>query len=225
MIGRQVAAACALVHLFGCGSATTKILPLTVADQERTLDLCERLFPPGPFEATHVVEVSIPFSDDSSLIGVVAAEGGNRGFRSVLMTQEGIVLFDAARHGDRIEVVRALPPLSPNGFGRPMTDDVRLILMHPDGNRPEVGSTQEGEQICRWTSGNEQVELRIVSQREAELTRFRSGSVVRHARLKGIGEDGFARDILLETTSVVGYQLHLVLLSVDRKANAGDVSR
>lgn len=225
MIGRQIVAACVLLHLFGCGSATTKILPLTVADQERAHDLCERLFPPGPFEATHVVEVSIPFSDDSSLIGVVVAEAGNHGFRSVLMTQEGIVLFDAVRRGDRIEVVRALPPLDPNGFGRPMTDDVRLIFMHPDGNRPEVGRTREGEQICRWTSGNEQIELRIVSQQEAMLTRYRSGSVVRRAWLKEIGADGFARDILLETSSVVGYQLHLVLLSVDRKVNAVEVSR
>jgi hypothetical protein len=226
MIGwRIAAAACSLVLSFGCGSAITQILPLTGADKQSTHDACERLFPPGPFEATHVVEVSIPFSDDTSLIGVVAAEGGNRAFRSVLMTQEGIVLFDAVRRGDSIEVVRALPPLDPNRFGRPMTDDVRLILMHPDGSRPEVGRTREGERICRWTSGDEQVELRLANQREAKLTRFRSGSVVRHAWLKDIGDDGFARDIMLETSSVVGYELHLVLLSVDRKAHAVEVPR
>jgi hypothetical protein len=46
---------------------------------------------------------------------------------------------------------------------------------------------------------------------------LRRGSVVRHAWLKDIRDDGFARDILLETTSVVGYQLHLTLVSFDRK--------
>jgi hypothetical protein len=214
---RQILSAAGVSYLIvGCGGAVTKILPQTAAEQQRTLGACERVFPPGPFEVTHVVEASIPFSDDSSLIGVTVAEAGNRGFRSVLMTQEGIVLFDAARHGDQIQVMRALPPLDPNVIGRPMTDDVRLVLQHPDGAKPEVGRTESGEQICRYTSGDEQVELRLTNQREAKLTRLRQGSVIRNAWLKEIDNDGFARDILLETTSVVGYQLHMTLVSVER---------
>jgi hypothetical protein len=212
-----VAAGCALCFLFGCGSATTKILRLSAADEQRTAEDCERVFPPAPFEATHVVEASIPFSDDTSLIGVVAAQPNNQGFRSLLLSQEGIILFDATRRGETIEVARALPPIDADGFGRHMTDDVRLVLIHPEGQRPEVGHTQQGARICRWTSGEEQVEVVLLSQHEAQLTRLRRGSVVRHAWLKDIRDDGFARDILLETTSVVGYQLHLTLVSFDRK--------
>jgi hypothetical protein len=210
-----------LTSFLGCGGATTRIVPFAGLDAQRTIAACERLFPRGPFEATHVVEASIPFSDDASLIGVVAAEPNGQGFRSVLLTQEGIVIFDATRHGDQIAVERALPPIDPDGFGRNMTDDIRLALIHPDGRGVEVGQTSDGQSICRWSNGNEQTEVLLTGIREAKLTRLQNGSVVRRAWLKQIGDDGVAKEIQLETTSVIGYQLHLELQSFDRKsANA-----
>lgn len=203
--------------LVGCGSATTSILPVSPADAQQTLHACQHLFSAVPFEATHVVEASIPFSDDSSLIGVVAATPQDKSFRSVLLTQEGVVLFDAIRKDDSIHVVRALPPIDAEGFGRHMTDDVRMVLMRPSGRSPELGQTNEGKSICRWSSGNEQIEILLMGPRSARLTRYRDGAIVRRAALNAIGDDGVARDILLETTSLIGYQLHLILVSMERK--------
>jgi hypothetical protein len=217
---RRAAAVCLVWLCLGCGGARTRIFPLTGAAALQTALGCERVFPHGAFEVTHVVEASIPFSDDTSLIGVVAAEANHKQFRSLLLTQEGIVIFDAVRRGAVVEVVRALPPIDPEGFGRAMTDDVKLVLLLPDGSNSEVGRTEQGIPICRWTNGAEQVEVQLTGQHEARIARFRQGAVVRNAWLKDIDDRGFARDTLLETTSIVGYQLHLTLLNGDLKTTA-----
>jgi hypothetical protein len=217
IIERSAAAVCVLWLCLGCGAARTRIIPLTGAEARQTALGCERVFPHGAFEATHVVEASIPFSDDTSLIGVVAGEANHKQFRSLLLTQEGIVVFDAVRRGTVIEVVRALPPIDPEGFGRAMTDDVKQILFLPDGSDPEVGRTEQGTAVCRWTNGAEQIEVQLTGPHEARIARYRQGSVVRNAWLKDIDDRGFARETLLETTSIVGYQLHLTLLHADLK--------
>ncbi|MGE5786009.1 MAG: hypothetical protein ACM3ZE_15530, partial [Myxococcales bacterium] len=116
-----------VLFLLGCGGAATSIVPTTVERANATARACSNLFPRGGFEAISIVEAAIPFSDDASLLAVVTSPSDQGEFRSVMLSQEGMVLFDAARRGERLIVNRALPPLDPKGFGRRMTDDIRLV--------------------------------------------------------------------------------------------------
>jgi hypothetical protein len=202
---------------FGCGGAITPILAVAATHQPSIAAECDRVFPKPPFEATHVVEAKLPMSDDTSLIGVVSAN--TESFRSVLLSQEGVVLFDAVRRADDLHVKRAVPPIDPEGFGRHMTGDVGLMLIRPVGAPSDVGLTHSGTKICRWTrrakAGEEIVEVELDAPRAARLRRFLDGRLERSARLTAIDERGYAHDAVLETTGLIGYELHLTLLSAD----------
>jgi hypothetical protein len=157
----------------------------------------------------------MPLGNEGSFIGVVAAGPGPDAFRSLLLTQEGFVLFDARYDAGRVEVLRALPPLDPQGFGRGMTGDVRLLLFPPAGDLIEVGTTSRGERACRWRNGKETVEVALAGAAKARLSRWDDGSLVREAVLSEIDQRGFARHARLETKGMVGYSLSLELLDVE----------
>jgi len=203
--------------LLGCGSATTNVFPTTAEHAKTTANACSQLFPRGGFEATSIVEASIPYGDDTSLIAVVTSPSDQSEFRSVMMTQEGMVLFDATRRGEHIFVNRALPPLDPAGFGRQMTDDIRLVSFRPQRGNPEVGLTERGVPICRWSDGERTVDVLLSGATNVRMIETRGGRTVREAWLRNVGKDGRAREILLENTGFAGYRLRLLLQSYEPK--------
>jgi hypothetical protein len=204
-----------------CRAGPAALSPLAPAASAEAAEQCRAVFPRGQWRATHVVEARMPLGNEGSFIGVVAAGPGPDAFRSLLMTQEGFVLFDARYHAGTIEVLRALPPLDPQGFGRGMTGDVRLLLFPPAGQLVEVGSTAAGQRACRWYNGKETVEVTLTGAGKARLSRWDDGSLVREAVLDEIDRRGFARHARLETKGVVGYSLSLALLDVEQ---AGETS-
>jgi hypothetical protein len=198
-----------------CRAGPGPLSPLLPSAGAEAAEQCRAVFPRGEWRATHVVEARMPLGNEGSFIGVVAAGPGPDAFRSLLMTQEGFVLFDARYAAGRVEVLRALPPLDPEGFGRGMTGDVRLLLFPPAGDLIEVGKTSRGEHACRWRKGKETVEVALTGADEARLSRWDDGSLVREGVLSGIDRRGFARRARLETKSMVGYSLSLELLEVE----------
>ena len=202
--------------LAGCGSGLTTLLPVSVSARAEIVRDCIGIFPQGKWQVTHVVEATLPFGNETSLIGVVAVGSSPGDFRSLLLTQEGIVLFDADYRQGKIEVRRALPPLDPTKFGRGMVQDVRLLLFAPGGTLAEVGQSANGEFVCRWRDGEQVVDVVLTGIRQARLLRFELGSLVREARLSGVDPQGFAREAWLETQGMIGYSLHLSLLDVEQ---------
>ena len=198
-----------------CRAGPGALSPLLPPARTEAVEQCRAVFPRGQWRATHVVEARMPLGHEGSFIGAVAAGPGPDAFRSLLMTQEGFVLFDARYDAGRVEVLRALPPLDPVGFGRGMTGDVRLLLFPPAGDLVEVGMTPRGERACRWRNGKQTVEVALTGAAEARLSRWDDGSLVREAVLSGIDRRGFARHARLETQGVVGYSLTLELLEVE----------
>ncbi len=199
-----------------CHAGPGALSPLLPPARAEAIEQCRTVFPRGEWKATHVVEARMPLGNEGSFIGVVAAGPGPDAFRSLLMTQEGFVLFDARYDAGRVEVLRALPPLDPEGFGRGMTGDVRLLLFPPAGDLVEVGRTSRGERACRWRKGRETVEVTLTGDTGARLSRWDDGSLTREAVLSEIDPRGFARRSKLETKGVVGYSLSLELLDVEQ---------
>jgi hypothetical protein len=205
-----------------CRAGPAALSPLAAQARAEAVEQCRAVFPRGQWRATHVVEARMPLGNEGSFIGVVAAGPGTDAFRSLLMTQEGFVLFDARYRAGGIEVLRALPPLDPQGFGRGMTGDVRLLLFPPAGELVEVGKTREGQPACRWLKGKETVEVALTGAGKARLSRWDDGSLAREAELSEIDRRGFARHARLETKGMVGYSLSLDLLDVEQ---AGETSQ
>lgn len=196
----------------GCARQLPALSAVSPARAPGILRECQAIFPPGPWQATHVVEASMPMGNDTSLIGVVAADSKPEGFRSLLMTAEGIVLFNAVYRQGVIEVRRALPPLDPTGFGRAMIGDVHLLLFAPSGRLTEVGELPNGDGVCRWQRGEEAVDAIVARGRVVRLLRFESGSLVREVKFGEPNASGLPVEAWLETQGMIGYRLHLRLL-------------
>lgn len=218
MIGRRAVALAALV--FGCASGPPAIRPVVSVERAALVTRCERVFPRGSWRATHVVEAQLPLGNQASFVGVVAREPMNRatsgvGFRSLLVSQEGLTLFEASCAEGDLRVDRALPPLDNEGFGRGMTGDIRLMLFVPNGRLVAAGASELGESTCRWQDGEQVVDVVLEGAHDAHLRHFQSGKLVREARLVGIDEHGFAEQMWLEASGMPSYSLHLVLLDVE----------
>ncbi len=199
--------------LAGChGGRLRPLEPLPDADAQALLDRCGQLFPLPPWEAVHVIEASLPLSHETALLGAVRAEPAGGGFRSVLMSQEGMVLFDASYEGGRIDVHRAVPPFDREGFGEGTMDDIRLVLLAPAVGLPVAGLDAQGTPTCRWRDGEETLEawfskegvaLRRLDERHREL---------RSARWGVVDDCGFAETIDLSAPGKLGYDLRMVLV-------------
>ncbi|HMA97688.1 MAG TPA: hypothetical protein VKP30_33615, partial [Polyangiaceae bacterium] len=105
----------------------------------------------------------------------------------------------------------------PKGFGRRMTDDIRLVSFCPGRANPEVGVTDRGVPICRWSDRERTVDVLLTGATTAHVTEKRAGRKVREAWFKEIDADGRAREILLENTSLTGYRLRIVLQRFESK--------
>jgi hypothetical protein len=199
-------------------------LPLGPGERAQAVQQCLSVFPRGRWRATQVIEAKLPLGNEGSFIGVVAAGPGARDFRALLMTQEGFVLFDARYRAGHVEVLRVLPPLDPEGFGRGMTGDVRLMSFPPSGKLVEVGASSRNEHTCRWREGKETVEVALVGTGQARLLRYDDGQLEREVFLTGIDAHGFAHRASLETKGLVGYSLSLTLLEVEPPETTADRS-
>ena len=196
----------------GCARQGPVLSPVSPERSPVIVRECQAIFPTGPWQATHVVEASMPLGNETSLIGVVVAGPNHSDFRSLLMTEEGIVIFDAIYRQGTIEVRRALPPLDPSGFGHSMVADVHLLLFTPKGRVTEVGQLSSGESVCRWRDGDETVDVIVARGRAVRLLRFESGSLVREVKLGELDARGLPVEAWLETQGMIGYSLHLRLL-------------
>jgi len=67
----------------------------------------------------------------------------------VMMTIEGLVLFDA-RYDGRMTVHRAMPPFDSMEFARGLINDIKLIFFPPDGPLIASGIADDGAFVCRY---------------------------------------------------------------------------
>lgn len=184
------------------------------ADRAALAARCDQAFPIGPWEAVHVVEASLPMQHQTALLGAISAAAPGLGFRSVLMAQEGLVLFDASYGARAVDVHRALPPFDRDGFGEGTVEDIRLLLFPAEGELTEVGYAEDSLPACRWVeSDGAVVEAAFPTPDQLRIRRYDArGRLVRAGEARGLDECAFAREIDLEAPGAVGYRLHLSLV-------------
>lgn len=190
------------------------LTPLSAAEAAAIATRCRTAFPVGPWEAVHVVEASLPMQQQTSLLGAIATEPLDRGFRSVLMAQEGLVLFDASVHAGELAIHRALSPFDRDGIAAATTRDIALMLFPPSGELTEVGRTSESTPACRWRQRDgSAVELAFPAADQLTLRHLDAcGRASRTVVASGLDACGFAHEVQLEAPGAVGYRLRLTLV-------------
>jgi len=149
--GRVLARFLVPLLLAACGCARlpalTPVTDVAAADAEA---ICGRPFPLQPWRAVHTLQVSGPLGYESALLGVTLVDPPARRIRAVIVSLEGLVLFDATGRNGTVEVHRALPPLDRKGFPEGLMHDVQLLFLSPEGSPSVFGVDDQDRVVCRW---------------------------------------------------------------------------
>ncbi len=224
----RVLAACllallALLSLLSSCAGLPAIRPVPAGPERDSLrGRCEAAFARRAFRAVHVIEASLPMGNESSLVGVTLADPSRLRFRSVLLSVEGLTLFDATSTPEGFVVHRAVPPLDDEGFGRGLVSDVALALLPPSGEIVQAGRLEDGSPICRYRDAGTRV-MDVIFPREG------SPRILCHydasGRLQRRVEFDPAGGIVLTAPGAVGYTLRLRLIQTEEVTPDEDLFR
>jgi hypothetical protein len=109
---------------------------------------CEPFFLEGNWQFVHRLAYSGPGGRVLTLLGATVVSTASETIKSVLMTPEGMVLFEA-ESAPGLTVRRAVAPFDRPGFARGLMDDVRMIFLAPAAPSTP-GAFQDGAMGCRY---------------------------------------------------------------------------
>ncbi len=205
---------CAAIFIQSC-AALPPLEPLDPADQARVLARCRAPHLRAKYRLIHSIEATMPTGETGQLIGVTVADPSRRTLHSVLLTIEGLVLFEA-RFDGRIAVERALPPFDSPRFAEGLMGDISLMLFAPAEPFAAAGM-QKGEALCRYRG--EVGTIDVIARSDGGFTVRRYGvsrSLMRELRFSSPDGRGISNQIELVSGGVLGYTLRLELLKAER---------
>jgi hypothetical protein len=204
-----------LVLLIGLASGCAHLPPLSplVLDDATGVAMrCRQAFPAQPWRATHTIFASLPFGQNGALVGVTAA--GSDGLHAVLLSPEGICLFDANQDGrtSGLTVHRAVPPFDRPAFAASLMSDVGHAYLPPAGEPTAIGTYATGETVCRWSQAGETTDVVLRADGPRTVSTYREVRLTREIDLLGSAADGFFPAVHLRVPGVGGYELDIRLV-------------
>lgn len=110
---------------------------------------CDVPFPDGRWQFLHTIEAQLPGGSKGVLMGVTVISSHTRSVRCVIMTVEGLVLFEA-EYDRQLVIHRGIEPFDSPEFARGLMEDIRLIFFRPRGAMIAIGRLKEDARICRF---------------------------------------------------------------------------
>lgn len=208
-----------LLPLLSSCSRLPRLTPLTGMLHMESEEICREPFPTQPWRAVHSIHISGPFGIESSVIGVTVVDPASRRIRAVILSLEGMVLFDASCEEGVPTVYRAIPPLDRKGFPDGLLRDVSLIFLSPEGVSTQTGRDDKGRLVCRWQNIPTGTTTDVIVFRENrwQLLQYeRDNDLKRKVEMQGVpGEEPLTNEIHLSYHGLVGYSLDLSLLEAE----------
>jgi len=192
------------------------LAPMAEAQKSATVARCLASFPRQPWRATHAIFATLPFGQQSQLVGVTAT--GPDGLHAVLLSPEGLALFDGTQRrpgaaGPPLAVRRAVPPFDRPAFAASLIADVGTVFLAPAGAPTEVGTYLTGESVCRWVlPPSEATEVILGPAGTRSLRTYRNLHLGRHVDFLGAADNGFFPEVRLVVPGAGGYTLEMRLV-------------
>jgi hypothetical protein len=153
-------------------SPLSRILPVDGAALPGLQQGCRRPFLDGKWQLLHSIEATLPGGAKGGVMGVSIISPAGRTADCILMTIEGLVVFDA-RYDRQLVVDRAIPPFDSDDFAQGLIKDIQLIFFPPQGPLAETGILENGSSICRHQQpGGQIVDVIIGNGQDWELRQY-----------------------------------------------------
>ncbi len=180
---------------------------------------CDHVFPRGDWQFLHAIEATPPTGSKQTLLGLSQLSSTLKAGNFVIMTLEGMVLFEAHVEGT-IHINRAIPPFDKPGMAKGIIDDLRLIFFRPDPSPSITGTGDNGYRVCRFTlpeGGAQDIEIR--NNADWTVRRYnrnnRIDRTVRAIPARGRSVYGIPNQIILDAPGPVGYRLRITLIEAE----------
>jgi len=153
----------------------------------------------------------MPLGNNALMLGVTAHQP--EGLRTVVLSPEGVALFDATSAEGKLKVERAVPPFNRTGFAEGLVDDVSHSLIPPRGAATEVGVYETGEAVCRWRGAEERITDVVLSAAQPRAIRnYRGTGLLREITIVGEAADGWYLELKMRVPGAGGYTLDMKLI-------------
>jgi hypothetical protein len=176
---------------------------------------CADIFPRGQWQLVHVIEIFPPAGSKQTVLGIIQISSELRTFRCVLMSIEGLVLFEADFDG-AVTIQRAIPPLDKPGMAEGIVRDISLLFLAPEQPCIAAGLSRNAAWICRYPSSDQGYQDIILYPdgrweiRRYDQSRRLTRTVAPIAR-EDLNVDGWPSRVALKAHGFGGYRLRMRL--------------
>jgi hypothetical protein len=212
---------CTMLFFFSC-SAIPKLEPLNSEALTGVVNECRTIFPINGWQFVHSIEATIQGRQKAFLIGITDISPDLGRVRCVIMTIEGLVLFDALSDPETV-IKRGISPFDSMAFAKGLMNDIRLIFFSPDGECLKTGMLGKSSYVCRYGNDvNTIVDLIVNPDRTWEIRQYKNGdparSVKAYIKKDAHNENQYVVPDRLELTAhgVHAYALVLRLIRAER---------
>ena len=177
---------------------------------------CAAIFPQGRWQFVHSIQIHPPVGSEQTVLGVIQLSSQHRTFHCVLMTIEGLVLFEADFDG-AVKVQRALPPFDKQGMAEGIVRDISLIFLAPEQPLDTAGFSKDAGWICRYPSadlGVEDIALKLDGLWEIRLYNqfHRLTRIVSAMSKEDPKGGGLPSMVVLKAPGALGYELKMSMI-------------
>lgn len=180
---------------------------------------CDHIFPRGNWQFLHTIEASPPGGGTQTMLGLSQISSDRRTAHCVMMTLEGLVVFEAD-YDNGIQIQRAVPPFNMPGFAEGLIDDLLLIFFAPEHPMTRAGHLKDGPWVCRYplADGGTQ-DILVRNGADWEIRRYnRQNRLIRSVHpdaAAGRSPKGYPKRIILNAPGLAGYQLIMTLVEAE----------
>jgi len=210
-----------VVSLAACAQLP-QIYPDSASRPSETALDCGQVFPQGRWQLYHIIEATAPGGQKSALTGVSILSSRDRSIQWALMTVEGFVLV-SGRFDGKLTIDRAISPFDRPGFAQGLMEDLMMLFFEPQGRRLMTGHLETGDRVCRYGSPEDITDLIIRNDGTWTINRYASRRrLIRTIVADGItiiGNNPFAKHLILKNHGIIGYQLELRLVEATPLTN------
>lgn len=197
-------------------SACAHLPPMQPAATERRLPIeteCRSLFPQGRWQLVHTIHASLQGGQRATFTGVVVLSTKRRSIHCVLLTLEGMVIFEAVDDG-QMTVRRAFGPFDNAHLAKGVMEDIRFLFLEPEGGVLATGSFNDGAPGCRYRADQDRI-VDLVQSAEGgwRMHQYdRGGNVLRNVTADATGSGVVSPRMVLDAGGRHGYRLSMILV-------------
>lgn len=124
---------------------------------------CSIPFLDDKWQLIHSIEATMPDGKKGFVVGITVIAPQTGTIHCVIMTIEGLVVFDA-QYDQKVVINRGISPFDSVDFAKNLMNDIRLIFFKPDGQLIESGMLNNGSYVCRYRNNDGTIVDVIINQ-------------------------------------------------------------